>query len=66
MNLQPPPTNVLYDRFDNLFKAVNTHAAAERVAFAIKRSRKPKKGILRKVWLECDKNGSYEAKGHGV
>lgn len=67
MNLQPPPTNVVYDSFDVLLKAVNTYAATEGFALAIKRSKKPKKGILRKVWLECDKSGSYyKAKGHGV
>lgn len=65
MNLQPPFTNVVYNSFDDLFKAVNTHAAAEGFAFAIKRSKKSEKEILRKVWLECDKSGSYKAKGHG-
>ena len=66
MNLQPPHTNVVYDSFDILFKVVNTHAAIEGFALAIKRSKKLKKGILCKVWLECDKSGSYKAKGHGV
>lgn len=66
MDLQAPPTNEVYDSFDNLLKAVNTHAAGEGFAFAIKRSKKNKKQILRKVWLECDKSGLYKAKGYGV
>ena len=66
MNLQPSPIYMVYDSFDILFKAVNTYAATEGFAFAIKHSKKSKKGILCKVWLDCDKSGSYKAKGHGV
>ena len=57
---------MVYNSFDILLKAVNTYAATEGFALAIKRSKKSKKGILCKVWLECDKSGSYKAKGHGV
>lgn len=55
MNLQasPPPTDAVYDSFDNLLKNINTHAAVETFAFAIKRSKKNKKQFLRKglAWV---------------
>lgn len=62
MNLQLPPTNVVYNSFNNFVKVVNIHTAVERFAFAIKLSKKLKKEILGKIWLESDKYGSYKAK----
>ena len=66
MNLQRLPTHMVYNSFDIFFKAVNLHAATEGLVFAIKHSKKSKKGILYKVWLECDKSESYKVKKHKV
>lgn len=46
MNLQLPLTNMVYNSFDILLKAVNTYVATEGFTLAIKCSKKLKKRIL--------------------
>lgn len=66
MDLQPPPVNQVYASFQELLKAVNTHAANKGYAVIIKRSKKSRKQELRKVWLKCDKSGQCKVRGFGI
>ena len=56
---------MVYNSFENLLKAINTHAVAKSFAFAIKHSKKSKKQILHKVWPEYDKSKAKRMKPHG-
>ena len=55
----------VFASFEDLFAAVNQHAAGEGYALTTKRSKKNKKKELRKVWLQCDHGGEFKPKGFG-
>ena len=65
MELRPPSTTEVYNTYQDLYVAVNIHASKEGYAITTKRSKKNKKGELRKAWMQCDKSGVFKAKGFG-
>ncbi len=65
MELRPPSTTEVYITFQDLHVAVNIYTSKEGYAITTKRSKKNKKGELRKVWMQCDKGGVFKAKGFG-
>ena len=65
MPLTPPSEVTVFASFEDLFAAVNQHAAGERYAAVTKRSKKNKKKELRKIWLRCDHGGEFKPKGFG-
>ena len=65
MDLLPPPENQSYESLSDLVSAINAHAAAQGYAVVIKRSKKSKKGLVRKAWLICDKSRRERNQGHG-
>ena len=65
MELRPPSTTETYANFQDLHVAVNIYASKEGYAITTKRSKKSKKGELRKVWMQCDKGSIFKAKGFG-
>ncbi len=56
--LQPPPPGV-YPGLEALIEAANSHARSQGYAIIKRRSKKNKKGELKKVYLECDQGGRY-------
>ncbi len=62
MELQPPSTTEVYTTFQDLHVAVNIHASKEGYAITTKRSKKNKKVELRKMCMQCDKDGVFKAK----
>lgn len=65
MALLPPSSNSRYVSFEELRLAVNAHAASQGYAIVTKRSKKNKRGVLRKVWMFCDKSRVFKSEGHG-
>ena len=65
MELYPPFTIEVYNTYQDLYVVVNIHKSKEGYAIITKRSKKNKKGELRKTWMQCDKSGIFKAKGFG-
>lgn len=65
MNLLPPAVGQTYSSLEDLLLATNKHASSEGYAITIKRTKKSKKGSIRKAWLRCDKGSKYTPKGYG-
>ena len=55
MQLHPPPEGC-YDDLRDLMKAVNAHAKEQGYAVVIRRSNR-KKGVIKNVYLRCDRGG---------
>ena len=66
INLQLFFISIIYNSFDIFLKGMNSHMIIEHFVIKIKCSKKSKKEILYKLWLEYNKNRSYKAKRHGM
>ena len=65
MNLLPPLEGSTYNSLETLISSVNEHAASQGYAITTKRSKKDKKGGIRKVWMQCDQEGKFKRRRIG-
>lgn len=63
MDLLPPEFSHAFPTLDDVHVAINLFAASQGYAIVKKRTRKSKKGVLRKAVFQCDKSGSYKPQG---
>ena len=64
MTLLPPPNGLTDATVDTLLYQVQQHAGQEGYAVVKQRSKPDKYGVVRKIWLRCDRGGKLRDR-HG-
>jgi hypothetical protein len=66
MQMQPPKAGLYeYTYIEQVVKEINEHAKKQAYSVTRKRSKRSKKGVLMKTWIQCDRGGDEDPKGYG-